>query len=62
MEANSHGFADILIKKDTIIIQYLPIHVYKFIDKAFNYNIKLDTTISFDYWQQKVNEREKLKN
>ena len=59
LEANSYGFADINIKHDTIVIQYLPNVFYKTIDKAFDYKIKLDTTISIDYWQQKVCDREK---
>lgn len=61
MEANSNGFADIIISHDTIVIQYLPNVVYYIADKAFDYKIKLDTTISVDYWREKVEQREKLK-
>ena len=61
MEADSYGFADIIINKDSIIIQSLPTIIYKLKGKAFNYTIKLDTTITEDYWRQKVEEREKLK-
>ena len=61
MEANSYGFADILISRDTIVLQYLPDVFYYIADKAFNYKIKLDTTISVDYWRQKVEQRENLK-
>ena len=61
LEANSYGFADMLISHDTIVIQYLPDVFYYIADKAFNYKIKLDTTISVDYWRQKVEQREKFK-
>ena len=61
LETNSDGFADIVISHDTIIIQYLPNVFYKIADKAFNYKIKLDTTISVDYWRQKVEQREKIR-
>jgi hypothetical protein len=54
-------FADIIVSDDTIVIQYLPNVFYKVEDKAFGYKVKLDTTISVDYWRQKVEEREKLK-
>ncbi|RYD74041.1 MAG: hypothetical protein EOP53_19025 [Sphingobacteriales bacterium] len=59
LEANSYGFADLFVKHDTIVIQYLPNIFYKTADKAFNYKIKLDTTISVEYWRQKVSGREK---
>lgn len=61
LETNSHGFADIIISHDTIVIQYLPNVFYRIEDKAFNYKIKLDTTISVEYWRKKVEERENLK-
>jgi hypothetical protein len=57
-EASSHGFADIVFKRDTIVIQYLPIRPYKLLDSAFGYKIKFDTAISIEYWQQKMKERE----
>lgn len=61
MEANSHGFTDMIITNDTIIIKYMPTVVYMFVDNAFGFKIKLDTTISIDNWRQKVAERDKLK-
>ncbi|MBC7866810.1 MAG: hypothetical protein H7X88_04680 [Gloeobacteraceae cyanobacterium ES-bin-316] len=61
MEAGAYGFADVEIKRDTIIIKYLPTVVYKLSDKAFNYKIKLDTTIRMDYWREKVEEKGKIK-
>lgn len=60
MKAESYGFADIIIDHDTIIIQCLPTVFYEIADKAFDYKVRLDTTISINYWRQKVEEREKL--
>ena len=60
-ETNAHGFTDIIIRHDTIVIQYLPTVFYKTVDKAFGYKIILDTTISVDYWRQKLEQRQKLK-
>ena len=62
MESNSYGFVDIIISHDTIIIQYLPSVFYKIANKAFTYKVKLDTSISIEYWRQKAEERETLKN
>jgi hypothetical protein len=62
LETDSYGFADIIISKDTVIIKYLPTVVYRFTDSAFKYKIVLDTSISIDYWRQKVVERERNKN
>jgi hypothetical protein len=58
-ETNAYGFADIIIRQDTIIIQYLPTVFYRIVDNAFGYKIKIDTTISVDYWRQKVEQRAK---
>lgn len=60
-DANKVGLDGGLLSNDTIIIQYLPNVFYKIENKAFNYKVKLDTTISVDYWRKKVEEREKLK-
>ena len=61
MEANSHGFTDIIISQDTVIIKYMPTVVYKFVDNAFGLKVRLDTTISIDKWRQRVAERENHK-
>ena len=60
-DANKVGLDGGLLSNDTIIIQYLLNVFYKIENKAFNYKVKLDTTISVDYWRKKVEEREKLK-
>ena len=57
-EANTFGFTDVLIKNDTILIQYLPTTPYKFIDTALGYKIVFDTLVSIEYYQQKIRERE----
>jgi hypothetical protein len=61
LETESYGFTNILIKNDTIIIQYMPTVIYKVSDKVFGYKVQLDTTITIDNWRQKIEERENTK-
>jgi hypothetical protein len=58
MEANASAFADIVFIQDTIVIQSVPTRPYKLVDSALGYKIKFDTSISIEYFQQKMNERE----
>lgn len=47
MEANTAGIHDVLIKNDTIIIQTLPdLIVYELNNKAFDYYVIQDTSIT----------------
>jgi hypothetical protein len=58
LETNSYGFTDVIVRNDTIIIQYLTNAIYKFKEKAFGCNVYLDTTVSVEYFRQKLMERE----
>lgn len=62
LEADEYGFADISIVQDTVIVQYLPTVIYGLRNTVFDYKIVLDTSISIDYWRQKVEEKENDKN
>lgn len=62
LEADEYGFADISIVQDTMIVQYLPTVIYGLRNTVFDYRIVLDTSISIDYWRQKVEEKENDKN
>ncbi len=55
--------ADILIDKNTITIKALPKYVIlHFRDEAFNYKVKLDTTITYEYWHKKIVEWDKQRD
>ena len=54
------GIAEILIKHDTILIKSMPLYLYKKLDQAFEYKIKLDTSITYEYWLQKDRMRHKF--
>lgn len=57
------GIADILIGDNTITIQCLPRQgVLYFREEAFNYKVKLDTSISYPYWRQKNVEWDKQRD
>lgn len=51
LKTNTGEIVDISVKKDTIYIKsYRPILKYNFIEKAFNYHIKFDTTATYNDW------------
>lgn len=64
LKLNSNiGIADILIDKNTIIIKSLPKQtILYFKDEAFNHQVILDTTITYEYWHQKTIEWDKQRD
>jgi|GEM_PF-4187220 len=58
LKLNSNlGIADIIIDKNTITIKSLPKQtVLNFRDEAFDYKVKLDTSINYEYWHRKTAE------
>ena len=51
LKANENGIVNVIIKKDSIIIKTKPSLIfYEFKEKAFNYNVKIDSTATHEEW------------